>query len=119
MYRLLGIVHMNPEIDRNEWDHTEESKYGLGGVRTPEQFYSTFGIDVVHKRTEKHLCQFVETGMMHRNFSPFLRKDGMGIDYSAAAIDSYKFKDPLNGEKISEDGDDEYEEEEDDEEEEE
>eukprot|EP00573_Skeletonema_grethae_P001607 CAMPEP_0201690236 /NCGR_PEP_ID=MMETSP0578-20130828/3704_1 /ASSEMBLY_ACC=CAM_ASM_000663 /TAXON_ID=267565 /ORGANISM="Skeletonema grethea, Strain CCMP 1804" /LENGTH=561 /DNA_ID=CAMNT_0048175155 /DNA_START=138 /DNA_END=1823 /DNA_ORIENTATION=+ len=112
MYRLLGVVHMNPEIDRNEWDHTEESKYGLGGVRTPEQFYSTFGIDVLHKRTEQHLCRFVETGLMHKNFTPFLRKDGMGIDYSAEAIASFKFKDPLNGEKGSEDVDDENEEEE-------
>lgn len=105
---------MNPEIDRNEWDHTEESKYGLGGVRTPEQFYSTFGIDVVHKRTQQHLCRFVETGLMHKTFTPFLRKDGMGIDYNAEAIASYKFKDPLNGQKVSEseDGDDDDEEEE-------
>mmetsp|Transcript_7453 Transcript_7453/g.10728 ORF Transcript_7453/g.10728 Transcript_7453/m.10728 type:complete len:565 (+) Transcript_7453:166-1860(+) len=109
MYRLLGVVHMNPEIDRKEWDHTEESKYGLGGVRTPEKFYSTFGIDVVHKRTEQHLCRFVETGIMHKKFTPFLRKDGMGIDYDKI---NYKFKDPLNGEKGSEDGDDEYEDEE-------
>mmetsp|Transcript_13569 Transcript_13569/g.27555 ORF Transcript_13569/g.27555 Transcript_13569/m.27555 type:complete len:567 (+) Transcript_13569:160-1860(+) len=114
MYRLLGVVHMNPEIDRKEWDHTEESKYGLGGVRTPEKFYSTFGIDVVHKRTEQHLCRFVETGIMHKKFTPFLRKDGMGIDYDKI---NYKFKDPLNGEKGSEDGDDEYEDEEDEEEE--
>ncbi len=49
---------------------------------------------------------------MHKKLTPFLRKDGMGIDYSAKAIASYKFKDPLNGEKGSEDGDDEYEEEE-------
>mmetsp|Transcript_27251 Transcript_27251/g.46312 ORF Transcript_27251/g.46312 Transcript_27251/m.46312 type:complete len:567 (-) Transcript_27251:48-1748(-) len=114
MYRLLGVVHMNPEIDRKEWDHTEESKYGLGGVRTPEKFYSTFGIDVLHKRTEQHLCRFVETGIMHKKFTPFLRKDGMGIDYDKI---NYKFKDPLNGEKGSEDGDDEYEDEEDEEEE--
>mmetsp|Transcript_27252 Transcript_27252/g.46315 ORF Transcript_27252/g.46315 Transcript_27252/m.46315 type:complete len:567 (-) Transcript_27252:48-1748(-) len=114
MYRLLGVVHMNPEIDRKEWDHTEESKYGLGGVRKPEKFYSTFGIDVLHKRTEQHLCRFVETGIMHKKFTPFLRKDGMGIDYDKI---NYKFKDPLNGEKGSEDGDDEYEDEEDEEEE--
>jgi len=115
MYRLLGVVHMNPEIDRTEWDHTEESKYGLGGVRTPEKFYSTFGIDVVHKRTEQHLCRFVETGIMHKKFTSFLRKDGMGIDYDKI---NYKFKDPPNGEKGSEDGDDEYEDEEEDDEEE-
>ena len=107
---------MNPEIDRKEWDHTEESKYGLGGVRTPEQFYSTFGIDVVHKRTEQHLCRFVESGIMHNKFTPFLRKDGMGIDYDAPEVATYKFVDPLHGEKGSEDNDDEEEEEEEEEE---
>lgn len=70
----------------------QEEKYGLGGVRTPELFYETFGIDVVNKRTEHHLCQFVETGKMHKKFMPFLRPDGMGIDYSK--ID-YRFTDPL------------------------
>jgi hypothetical protein len=101
MYRLLGIVHMNPDIDRNEWDHTEEAKYGIGGARTPELFYNTFGIDVVQKRAEPHLCKFVESGDMHKKFSPFLRSDGMGIDYSKI---NYKFKDPLRGERVSEDG---------------
>jgi len=23
MKRLLGILNMNPEVDRNTWDHTE------------------------------------------------------------------------------------------------
>ena len=92
MYRLLGVVHMNPEIDPKKWDHTEEEKYGLGGVRTPELFYETFGVDVVNKRTEQHLCQFVETGKMHREFNKVLRPDGMGIDYSKI---SFRFKDPM------------------------
>ena len=83
---------MNPEIDPEKWDHTEEEKYGLGGVRTPELFYETFGVDVVNKRTEQHLCQFVETGKMHREFNKVLRPDGMGIDYSKI---SFRFKDPM------------------------
>mmetsp|Transcript_30630 Transcript_30630/g.64797 ORF Transcript_30630/g.64797 Transcript_30630/m.64797 type:complete len:559 (+) Transcript_30630:67-1743(+) len=91
MFRLLGIVHMNPEIDPAKWDHTEEEKYGLGGVRTPELFYETFGIDVVNKVTEQHLCQFVESGRMHKEFTKFIRPDGMGIDYSKI---TYRFKDP-------------------------
>jgi hypothetical protein len=82
MTRLLGIVHMNPEVDTSTWDHTDEDIYGLGGVRTPEQFYNIFGIDVVEKTTEGHLCKFVAEGRMHKEFTPFLRKDGMGIDYS-------------------------------------
>lgn len=108
MKRLLGIVHMNPEVPSSEWDHTEEAKYGIGGVRTPEIFYDTFGIDVVQKRAEQHLCRFVESGDMHKKFNPFLRKDGMGIDYRKII---YKFKDPLNGERGSEDSGDDDEEE--------
>ena len=83
MARLLGIVHMNPEVDPQKWDHVEEELYGLGGVRTPELFYDLFGIDVVKKKTEGHLCAFVENGRMHREWTPLLRSDGMGIDYSS------------------------------------
>lgn len=82
MARLLGIVKMNPEVDPSFWDHKDEDFYGLGGVRTPELFYSTFGIDVHKKTTRKHLCDFVEAGTMHKRFMPNLRPDGMGINYS-------------------------------------
>jgi len=83
MKRLLGIVHMNPEVDPNEWEHIDTDRYGLGGVRTAEKFYYIFGIDVVKKKTQGHLCQFVMEGaQMHKLFTPKLRKDGMGIDYS-------------------------------------
>jgi len=82
MARLLGIVNMNPEVDRSEWSHEDEDIYGLGMVRTPEKFYSTFGIDVVNKKTHQNLCSFVEAGRMHKLFIPKLRSDGMGIDYS-------------------------------------
>eukprot|EP00547_Thalassionema_nitzschioides_P000142 CAMPEP_0194211782 /NCGR_PEP_ID=MMETSP0156-20130528/11154_1 /TAXON_ID=33649 /ORGANISM="Thalassionema nitzschioides, Strain L26-B" /LENGTH=564 /DNA_ID=CAMNT_0038939439 /DNA_START=49 /DNA_END=1743 /DNA_ORIENTATION=- len=94
MQRLLGIVHMNPEIPISDWIHTDEDVYGLGGVRTPEKFYETFGIDVVHKRTQHHLCQFVDKGKMHNDFTPFLRKDGIGIDYDQI---TYQFTDPMPG----------------------
>lgn len=71
--------------------------YGIGGVRTPEKFYETFGIDVVKKTTENHLCRFVDWGgKMHKQFTPFMRKDGMGIDYTKIF---YKFVDPAPGEK--------------------
>ena len=128
MDRLLGIVHMNPEVDPSTWDHTEASMnvcllfwcsrnhltiivvcvslsrfcgtqediYGLGGVRTPEKFYDTFGIDVFNKKTEGHLCRFVDRGGMHRQFTKFLRSDGMGIDYDRI---TYRFKDPAPNEK--------------------
>jgi hypothetical protein len=91
MQRLLGIVHMNPEVDLREWDHTEEDRYGLGGVRTPEKFYELFGIDVIKKETQHNLCMFVEEGKMHNMFSRTLRKDGMGLDYSAV---DFRWKNP-------------------------
>lgn len=82
---------MNPEVDPSQWDHTEEDRYGLGGVRSPEKFYELYGINVVEKTTEQHLCRFVQEGKMHRMFTKVLRPDGMGIDYSA--ID-FQWKDP-------------------------
>jgi len=90
MKRLLGIVNMNPEVPRSEWDHSEEEKYGLGGARETSKFYDVIGIDVVNKTTQRHLCQFVHN-KMHKMFMTNLRPDGMGIDYSK--ID-YKWVDP-------------------------
>ena len=90
MARLLGIVHMNPEKPVDTWNHEEEDIYGLGAVRTPEKFYEIFGIDVVQKTVEGHLCTFVDdSGKMHKEFVPHLRPDGMGIDYSKI---NYRFK---------------------------
>lgn len=86
---------MNPETSPDTWDHSEEDVYGIGSVRTPEKFYELFGIDVVKKKTEDHLCTFVDdSAKMHKLFTPHLRSDGMGIDYTD--ID-YKFKDPFPG----------------------
>lgn len=95
MKRLLGIVNMNPEVPRSEWDHTEEAKYGLGGARETSKFYDVIGIDVVNKTTQRHLCQFVHN-KMHKMFMQNLRPDGMGIDYNK--ID-YKWVDPRPTEK--------------------
>jgi len=64
----------------------------LGKVREVTKFYKTFGIDIVNKKVEQHLCQFVRPGKMHRLFTQHLRPDGMGVDYSK--ID-YEFEDPL------------------------
>uniref|UniRef100_A0A7S2Q491 Uncharacterized protein n=1 Tax=Skeletonema marinoi TaxID=267567 RepID=A0A7S2Q491_9STRA len=90
MKRLLGIVDMNPEVPRSEWDHSEEAKYGLGGARETSKFYDVIGIDVVKKTTQRHLCQFVHN-KMHKQFMKSLRPDGMGIDYGQ--ID-FKWVDP-------------------------
>jgi hypothetical protein len=98
MQRLLGIVHMNPEVDPSKWSHADLDTYGIGGVRTPEKFYETYGIDVTKKTIEANLCVFVhEQGKMHKAFTPFLRPDGMGIDYTNI---TYKFTNPFPGKKL-------------------
>jgi len=80
MNRVLGVVHMNPEVSEESWDHVELDKYGIGAVRTPEKFFRTFGIHVREKKTEQDLCSFVQN-RMHQMFSPHMRVDGMGVDY--------------------------------------
>jgi hypothetical protein len=96
---------MSPEMDPSKWDHTDEEKYGIGNVefRSPEHFYEVFGIDVKNKSNEGHLCDFVETGEMHKLFTQYLRADGMGLDYSKIV---YKFTDPRPGETDDDETDD-------------
>jgi len=96
MLRLLGIISMsNPGITPDQWFHEEEEKYGIGNVRTLENFFTTFGIHHEKQQVEQHLCRFVGR-KMQKAFIPHLRKDKMGINYDA--ID-YKFVDPAPDEK--------------------
>ncbi|KAK1744184.1 glycosyltransferase (GlcNAc) [Skeletonema marinoi] len=105
MSRMLAIIHMSPAMDPSKWDHTDEEKYGIGNVefRSPEHFYEVFGIDVKNKSNEGHLCDFVDTGDMHKLFTQYLRADGMGLDYSKIV---YKFTDPRPGETDDDETDD-------------
>jgi [Skp1-protein]-hydroxyproline N-acetylglucosaminyltransferase len=77
--RLLALVDMG--ADGEEWDRTEEEKYGTGRVRLTSKMFTCFGIHVESKITERKLCDFVSSGMMHSTFLDHLRIDGMGIDY--------------------------------------
>ena len=96
MDRLLGIIQINTlDVSVDEWDHTEEQKYGLGKARDVNQFFDIYGIHLKKKTVEKHLCSFVNVGEMHPMFVQHLRPDGMGIDYSKI---HYRFKDPRPGE---------------------
>lgn len=72
---------MAPDIDEKEWDHSEMERYGVGKERSVELFYKLFLIDT-KLRTSAQLCPFVRPGRMHVEFQKYLRKDGMGIDYS-------------------------------------
>jgi len=56
-------------------------KYGIGQVRELSKFFTTYGIHVQAKRSERLLCNFVAPGKMHNMFTQYLRDDGMGINY--------------------------------------
>eukprot|EP01031_Cornospumella_fuschlensis_P035407 gene35407-42917_t len=79
--RATAVVQLAPDLDPTTWDHSELEKYGLGTVRTTSQFYQLFLIDT-HERKAVQICPFVKSGIMHRDFTAFLRPDGLGIDYS-------------------------------------
>jgi hypothetical protein len=82
--RLNGIIGTGkPSLDYN---HTQEANYGLGKVRSRDTFFLTFGIHPDTRKIEDDLCDFVQgrngKEPMHTIFTPSLRFDSMGIDYS-------------------------------------
>jgi hypothetical protein len=89
MKRLNGIIGMGDPED--EYYHGQEEEYGLGQVRNKDQFFKLYGIHTDTKTTEDNLCTFVGKPMM-KLFKPFLRENGMGIDFDK--ID-YQFKNPV------------------------
>jgi len=86
MKRLNGIIGLGDPGD--VFYDAEEKEYGLGQVRSKEQFYRLYGIHTNTKTVEDNLCQFVGKPMM-KLFKPHLRKNRMGIK-------------PRNGFKFSE-----------------
>lgn len=78
--RATAIIGMAPDLDPATWDHREQDRYGLGSVRSLDLFYKLFMIDT-NARKSVQLCPFVETGMMHKEFHPYLRPDGLGVNY--------------------------------------
>jgi hypothetical protein len=79
--RATAVIGMAPDLDPASWDHSELQRYGLGSVRSTQLFYKLFLIDV-NARKAVPVCPFVVPGTMHRDFQPYLRADGNGIDYS-------------------------------------
>ena len=77
--RLLALIDMGSD---EEWDRAKEEIYGTGSVRSTQKFFTCFGIHVESKITERKLCDFVSSGMMHNTFLDHLRIDGLGIDYN-------------------------------------
>ena len=91
MNRLNSIIHMQPDSEKDkQWIRTDETRYGLGQVRDTSLFFETFGIHVDSQTVEHHLCTFVGKPMQ-KKFIPYLRPNGMGIDYDKL---DFKFVDP-------------------------
>ncbi len=98
--RLIAISGTTkPALD---YFSLEEENYGLGQVRTRKQFFELFGIHPDTRIIEGGLCDFVRGAFgvkssMHYQFSPFLRYDKMGIDYSRI---QYQHKTPVKSDTV-------------------
>lgn len=91
--RATAVIGMAPDIDPDSWDHRELDRYGLGKERELSLFYKIFLINPVERKTVQ-LCPFVEGGIMHRDFQPFVKPNGLGVDYSL--LTDYDTKASLN-----------------------
>ena len=93
MNRLNAIIHMeSPSVngETKDWLRADERKYGTGRVRDLQTFFDVFGIHPEEQWVEEHLCRFVGRPMQ-KEFIPFLRENGMGLDYDRI---TYRFVDP-------------------------
>lgn len=93
--RATAIIGMAPDLPPDSWDHSEETRYGIGNVRRLDLFYKLFLIDTLQRKATQ-LCPFVRSGKMHREFTPFLRPNRMGIDYSKLENFDTRSKMPKN-----------------------
>lgn len=84
--RLFEIIHLQPQktsfSSSSSLSLSGTEIYGLGSERDTKKFFTTFGIHVQEKVTEKHLCNFVATGGMHSLFQEHVKPDKMGINYN-------------------------------------
>lgn len=97
---MIGIsgTH-NPPLD---YFNLEEERYGVGKIRSRDQFFDTFGIDPVSMTTVGGLCEYVRgypdpLNSMHTFFLNSLRYDKMGIDYRRI---TYHHKTPVHKEYV-------------------
>merc|ERR1711907_231637 len=85
MGAIQGMKRLNAIIGNGDpgevYYDGEEHEYGLGKVRSKEQFYKLYGIHTESKQVEDKLCTFVGKPMQAM-FKPHLRKNRMGIDFS-------------------------------------
>eukprot|EP00980_Cylindrotheca_fusiformis_P016687 scaffold5024_cov136-Cylindrotheca_fusiformis.AAC.16 len=80
-YKRLNAIIGITTSSNEEFYKLEIDEYGLGKVRSPEDFYRIFGINPESNSIEPGLCDFVRK-RMQTQFEPNLRFDRMGVDYS-------------------------------------
>ena len=76
------IVKSRHRLERHLVEDERPSVFGLGSVRSASKFFSCFGIHMNERITEQRMCEFVTSGNLHDEFTPHLRSNGMGIDYT-------------------------------------
>ena len=84
-HNLPSDGSMNNNVGATTFFDEMANVYGVGTVRSPQNFFQTFGIHVDEQEIEEDLCDFVQGThggkSMHERFTPYMRYDGMGIDY--------------------------------------
>ena len=99
MQRLNTIIELfkknntsnNNNNHRSSWFSKDSKLYGLGTVRSVDQYYQLFGIHRNNQSIEDNLCMFVASRAMNEMFLPALREDTMGIDYSHRNLRNFSF----------------------------
>jgi len=83
--RVQALIEMAPNpAALAGYDSTDAARYGLGTVRSVDDFYALFGLDREHRKVTKDLCRWSTSGQMHRQLVAFMRPDKKGIDYAKA-----------------------------------
>ena len=61
----------------------EIERYGTGKERPLAWFYQLFGVDCQNNTKVFDICDFVESGTMHWEYTQYVREDRLGINYNA------------------------------------
>lgn len=93
MQRLNAIINLKESIpmENQEWFFVDSSTYGVGSVRTTDEYYRLFGIHRHNQSVEDNLCMFVASKEMNIRFLPALRSDTMGLDYNHSNLKDFSF----------------------------
>lgn len=90
MKRLNVVIGFTTPDRSSDWLYTVGlPDYGLGNVRTPEQYYRVFGIS--NTTIQPNLCMFVATSLLNERFGPAVTS--MGLNYLHPNLADFAFQD--------------------------